>query len=528
MLKVAAYARVSTDKDDQINSLSNQREYFERYIKSNNEWEYAGVYFDEGISGTQTKKRAGFNRMIDECKAGNINLILTKEVSRFARNTVDTLKFTRMLKEYGVGVLFISDNIDTRENDGEFRLSIMASVAQEESRKTSERVKWGQRRAMENGVVFGNNSIFGFDINGGMLTINEKEAEAVRLIFHKYANEGKGTHIIARELYEEGIKTPKSAKNFWSSAMILRVLRNEKYVGDLLQKKYITNDYLTHKKIINTDGEKIYIKDHHKGIIDRNIWERAQEELKRRSAGKETKRKYSNRYWCSAKIVCGECGSGFVIRRNKTKNGEYITWACHSRVRHGKRKTDCNGNAVGCNMRMLNNKSLLEIMRYVTNQTGVDFDSLASEIAAEITALPRDEYDSKSDLIYSMIKETEDKKIRMLDSYFGRQIGEEDMNGLMLKYNEELDRLNTQLRQNENRKKIHDRQGEISILRKAVSESIYSKSVYGEILDGITVYDNYIVIRLKYLDFGLKISYSTYGYKENYTTVIEKCEEIEI
>ena len=184
MLKVAAYARVSTDKDDQINSLTNQREYFESYIKSKGDWEFVEVYFDEGITGTQTKKRKGFNRMINDCKNGKIDLILTKEVSRFARNTVDTLNYTRMLKEYDVGVFFIND---TRQNDGEFRLAIMASVAQEESRKISERVKWGQRRAMENGVVFGNNSIVGFDINDGVLSVNDSEAEVVKLIFHKYA-----------------------------------------------------------------------------------------------------------------------------------------------------------------------------------------------------------------------------------------------------------------------------------------------------------------------------------------------------
>lgn len=233
---MAAYARVSTDKEDQINSLTNQREYFESYIKSNGDWEFVEVYFDEGITGTQTKKRKGFNHMINDCKNGKIDLILTKEVSRFARNTVDTLNYTRMLKEYDVGVFFINDNIDTCQNDGEFRLAIMASVAQEESRKISERVKWGQRRAMENGVVFGNNSIVGFDINDGVLSVNESEAEVVKLIFHKYVNEGKGTHIVARELYEDGIKPPKSSKDFWSSTMILNILRNEKYVGDLLQK----------------------------------------------------------------------------------------------------------------------------------------------------------------------------------------------------------------------------------------------------------------------------------------------------
>lgn len=526
MLRVAAYARVSTDKDDQINSLTNQRLYFESCINSHEDWEFAGVYFDEGVTGTQTKKRMGFNRMIDVCRAGKIDLILTKEVSRFARNTVDALNYTRMLKDYGVGVMFISDNIDTRENDGEFRLSIMASVAQEESRKTSERVKWGQRRAMENGVVFGNNSIFGFDISGGVLAINEKEAAVVRLIFHKYINEGKGTHVIARELYDSDIKPPLTSKGFWSSTMILRILRNEKYVGDLLQKKYITKDYLTHKKIPN-DGEKIFIPNHHEAIIDRDTWDRTQEELRRRSVDAERKRKYSNRYWCSGKIICSDCGSGFVIRRSRKKNGEYIAWACHSRVERGNRKTDSDGNVVGCNMRMINNKSLLECMRFVTEQTGVDFDSIADELADEITAMSSDEDDSSSDLIYRRIKETEDKKLRMLDSYFKMEIREQDMKKLMTKYDAELDRLNMQLRQKEEHI-INDKQGEISELRSIIIENaIYSESVYGEILEEIVVYDEYMIMRLKYLDFGFKITYSTHGYKENYTTVIEKCEIVE-
>ena len=523
MLKAAAYARVSTDKDDQLNSLTNQRSYFESYIKSHDDWEFAGVYFDEGVTGTQTKKRAGFNHMIDECRVGNIDLILTKEVSRFARNTVDTLNYTRMLKGYGVGVLFINDNIDTRENDGEFRLSIMASVAQEESRKTSERVKWGQRRAMENGVVFGNNSIFGFDIKNGTLAVNDMEAEVVRLIFHKYINEGKGTHVIARELYEADIKPPRNTKGFWSSTEILRILRNEKYVGDLLQRKHITKDYLTHKKVIN-DGEKIFIPNHHEAVIDRDMWKRTQEELGRRSVDTAAKRKYSNRYWCSGKIICSDCGSRFVIRRSRKKSGEYITWACHSRAEHGNRKNDCNGNAVGCDMRMINNKSLLECMHFVTAQTVGNSDSIADEIIDEISAQSDVCDENRADLIRQQIKETEDKKLRMLDSYFSGKISENEMGKLRQIYDEEIERLNVVLTERENENTARDRQKNLSELRRTIMESIYSESVYGEILDNIVVYDDYMLIRLKYLDFVFKIRYSSHGYKEKYTTVIEECE----
>ena len=243
-LRVAAYARVYTDKDDQINSLATQKSYFADFISSQSNMELSEVYFDEGISGTQTRKRVGFNRMIKDALNGKFNLILTKEVSRFARNTVDTLSYTRKLKEAGVGVIFTIDHIDTRHSDGELRLTIMASLAQEESRKTSERVKWGQQRRMEQGVVFGRD-LLGYQVKNGVLSVNSEEVPVINAIFHKYTNEGKGTHAIARELTEEGLK-PKRI-SLWSATVILRILRNEKYVGDLCQKKTFTPNYLTHK-----------------------------------------------------------------------------------------------------------------------------------------------------------------------------------------------------------------------------------------------------------------------------------------
>ena len=524
MLKVAAYARVSTDKEDQINSLTNQREYFESYIKSKDDWEFVEVYFDEGITGTQTTKRKGFNRMINDCKNKKIDLILTKEVSRFARNTVDTLNYTRMLKEYDVGIFFINDNIDTRQNDGEFRLAIMASVAQEESRKISERVKWGQRRAMENGVVFGNNSIVGFDINDGVLSVNESEAEVVKLIFHKYVNEGKGTHIVARELYEDGIKPPKSSKDFWSSTMILNILRNEKYVGDLLQKKYVTKDYLTHHKVINKSEDKIYIENHHAGIISRKMWNMAQAELQRRSVDKSTKKKYSNRYWCSGKIICSECGSRFVIRKSKKKSGIYITWACHERTAHGNKKLDKNNHQVGCNMRTVNNKSLLTCMKFITEQLDIDINNIADDILNEINNSADTSEDNTQNLTLQ-IQDIQNKKMRMLDSYYSGDINKDEMTALKDKYDKEIEKINAILqKQQNNQTAIQERQNNTDELRNIIINAVCSENVYGEIVDKIIVYDDYMLVKLKYIDFAFKIKYSTHGYMEKYTTVIESCE----
>ena len=202
-MKVAAYCRVSTDQEDQKNSLKNQKKYFQEYISRETGWEFTRIYYDEGISGTQTRRRKGFLEMIKEGQEGRFQLVLTKEVSRFARNTVDALFYTRKLKEWGIGVLFTLDHIDTREQDGELRLTLMAGIAQEESRKISQRVKWGQKRSMEQGVVFGR-ELLGYELEKGRLRIKEEEAEIVREIFCKYTIEGKGTGRIARELEEEG------------------------------------------------------------------------------------------------------------------------------------------------------------------------------------------------------------------------------------------------------------------------------------------------------------------------------------
>ena len=277
MLQVAAYCRVSTDKEDQANSFEAQQRYFREYIQRQPDWELQGIYADEGFSGTSTNKRVEFNKMLHAAELGQIDLIVTKEVSRFTRNTVDALQITRELRRRGVGVLFLNDSLDTRTNDGELRLTIMSSFAQDESRRTSERSKWGQMRSMEKGVVFGG-SLLGYDVIGGKMTVNPEGAEVVRLIFHKYLQERKGCSTIARELREAGILSSKG-NCLWSSATVTKILKNEKYCGDLIQKKTYTPDYLTHEKKYNHGKEPLVeLKDHHEPIIDRETWQAVQQE----------------------------------------------------------------------------------------------------------------------------------------------------------------------------------------------------------------------------------------------------------
>ncbi|MBQ6874764.1 MAG: recombinase family protein [Lachnospiraceae bacterium] len=328
MLRVAAYCRVSTDREEQSNSFESQREFFREWIARNPEWELVEIFADEGISGTGTKKRKEFNRMIAAAKAGQIDLILTKEVSRFARNTVDTLQYTRDLRKIGVYVYFLSDNIHTKDPSAELRLTIMASVAQEESRKTSERVKWGQRRRMEQGVVFGRD-LLGYRVKNGKLEVHEDEAEIVRLIFSKFLNEGKGAYVIAGELTAAKVPTAPHMKG-WSGVNILRILKNEKYCGDLVQKKTYTPDYLSHEKKYNRGEEELVVlRNHHEAIVSREIFMRVQEELGQRAALKQKKARHSGVYPLSGKVICGECGSVMVARSKPRGDGSrYLAWRC--------------------------------------------------------------------------------------------------------------------------------------------------------------------------------------------------------
>lgn len=334
MIRVAAYCRVSTDKEDQANSFEGQQRYFQMWIERNPDWTLQKIYADEGISGTSTKKRRQFNAMIAAARAGEIDLILTKEVSRFARNTLDTLAYTRELSRLGVGVIFLIDNIDTRQQDGELRLTIMSSIAQEESRKTSQRVKWGQARRMEQGVVFGS-SLLGYDVMDGALTINKEGAKIVRLIFYKYLCEHKATAVIARELREQGILSSRG-KCQWSAATVWKILKNEKYCGDLVQKKSYTPDYLTHEKKPNR-GEEAFItaRNHHPAIIDRSTWQAVQAELARRGHH-SSRQSHSCRYPLSGKIHCGACGSIFLARKKRSSSGSVrLIWRCGKAAQEG-------------------------------------------------------------------------------------------------------------------------------------------------------------------------------------------------
>ncbi len=534
LFRVAAYARVSTDKNDQANSFMSQKNYFTEYITHHEGWEFSGIYYDEGVSGTQTKKRTGFNQMIEDALSGKFDLILTKEVSRFARNTVDTLSYTRKLMSAGVGVIFTIDQIDTRERDGEFRLTMMASIAQEESRKTSERVKWGQKRRMEDGVVFGRD-LLGYTVKNGVLFINEDEVPVVEAIFHKYTNEKKGASVIARELREEGFR-PKHI-SLWSNTVILRILHNEKYVGDLCQKKTYTPDYLTHKKKYNKgEEEKIYIKNHHDPIISRELWNRTQEELKRRSPRAGQKGKHSNRYWCSGKIHCGECGCHYVGRTKKLATGTYKAWRCYQAAVHGSLKMDIDGTKVGCDNNSINDKALLTCMKYCVNLICQDQKQLRREILSDIQAVCGEQVTAiNENKIRQKIDAIEEKKRKSFDAMLEGMLTKEDLKKQTAWYDDELSRLQTLIAENEQNKKQYNSQKEqMGDLEKTLDEilSFHKKNeiLYREILEKIVLYRepergcNRLAVWFKSLPFGIRLKIKSTGKGEEYHTEILEVE----
>lgn len=344
-LRVTDYARVSTDTHEQKKSLQNQVEHFEQYIKENPNWTYVKGYVDDGITGTSDIKRDNFMKMIEDARSGKFDLIVTKEISRFSRNTLDSIKYTRALLSFGVAVLFVNDNINTALPDSELRLTIMASMAQDEIRRLSERVKFGMNRAIERGEILGNDMLYGYkkDKDTGVLNIIEDEAKVVRRIYEFYAIEELSLSKIVRTLNSEGLKTCQGKK--WCISGISRMIENPKYKGYYCARKSEIVDYMTKKiKYFEKDDWIIY-EDKTKipPIVDEGLWERANRRLITRkkafSKRKEDKSIYKNRYLYSAKIYCAIHDTVFH-RREFRKNKKDITWVCSEYLKNG--KTTCD------------------------------------------------------------------------------------------------------------------------------------------------------------------------------------------
>lgn len=336
-IRVAAYCRVSTDSEEQASSYEVQISHYTDYINKNPEWEFAGIFADDGISGTNTKKREEFNRMIEECMDGKIDMVLTKSISRFARNTLDCLKYIRQLKDNNIPVFFEKENINTMDSKGEIMLTIMASLAQQESQSLSQNVKLGiQYRYQRGEIQVNHNRFLGYTKDENkQLVIDPKGAEVVRRIYKEYLD-GASLLQIARGLESDGILTG-AGKSKWRSESIQKILKNEKYIGDALLQKTYTVDFLTKKRVKNNGiAPQYYVENNHEAIISRNIYMLVQEEMLRRSnikCGKDDKKRvYSSKYALSSIVYCGQCGDIYRRVHWYKKGCKNIVWRCVSRL----------------------------------------------------------------------------------------------------------------------------------------------------------------------------------------------------
>lgn len=350
-LRIAAYCRVSTDSDEQETSYETQVSHYTEYIKSHSEWELAGIFADDGISGTNTKKRDEFNRMIDECMAGNIDMIITKSISRFARNTLDCLKYIRLLKDKNIAVWFEKESINTMDSKGEVLITIMASLAQQESQSLSQNVKLGlQYRYQQGKVQVNHNHFLGYTKDSdGHLVIDPEQAEVVKRIYREYL-EGLSMKKIAEGLEQDGILTG-AGKTKWYDSTINKILRNEKYMGDALLQKTVTTDFLTKKRVRNSGAlPQYYVEDDHEAIIPKEIFMQVQAELVRRrkvhTGPNGQKRIYSGNNCFSQMVVCGECGE--LYRRVHWNNHgcKSIVWRCISRLEPSRAAMNCISRTV--------------------------------------------------------------------------------------------------------------------------------------------------------------------------------------
>ena len=371
-LRVAFYARVSTDKYEQLSSLDNQVQYYTELINSKPDWTFTQGYIDEGLSGTSTKKRDSFNRMISDAKSGHFDLIITKEISRFSRSTLDSIKYTQELLEYNIGVFFQNDNINTLDSDSEFRLTVMAAVAQDEVRKLSDRLKFGFRQSIRNGRVLGNDSLWGYDKKECKLTINEEEAETVRLIFRFYAEEGLGLRRIAHKLYELGCLSRNGGEI--SALTIKNIITNPKYKGWYCGNKSRSVNYRTKKSVLLNESEWVCKPDNRvPALVSEELWEKANQLYKRRSEEAKEHNKvtcFHNEYAYSGKIYCEEHGTAFYRQMMKTRQGSRELWQCKIYRQKGR---------VACKAPQLYTDELNKLLSYILQET-INKESLINTV----------------------------------------------------------------------------------------------------------------------------------------------------
>lgn len=454
--RVAAYCRVSTDSEDQLNSYRSQVMYYKDLIRNNPEWVLVDIYADEAITGTQTIKRENFQRMINDCINGDIDMVITKSISRFARNTLDTLKYVRMLKERDVAVFFEDEKINTLTMDGELLLVVLSSVAQQEVENISANVKKGLKMKMKRGELIGFQGCLGYDYHpeDKTITVNEKEAETVRYIFERYV-EGAGGRMIARELEALGHKTNKGLTK-WHESTVLGIIKNEKYKGDLLMGKTYTVDPISGRRLENYGEEdQYYVKNHHQPIISTEMFEKAEEIRLRRSWSKNTveknggkREKFSRKYTFSSLMKCAYCGASLTRRRwHSGKNYNKAIWQCVTSTKQGKKYCP---DSKGISEKVIEN-TFLESYRIMCNNN--------QDVLEEF--LQRMEENLSPDVMFNEVSKVE-KEIERLEMRKRKLID--------LRLEDNLDRNAYEEKYNEILQKLDEKERRISHLRENLQE----------------------------------------------------------
>lgn len=486
-LRVTYYARVSTDKDAQLHSLSAQVSYYSDFIRQNRNWLFVEGYVDEGLSGTSVGKRENFLRMIDDARAKKFDFIVTKEISRFSRNTLDSIQYTQELLRCGVGVLFQSDNINTLMPDAELRLTIMSSIAQDEVRKISERVRFGFKRAIEKGVVLGSSRIWGYRKQDGRLVIDEKEAEIVRLIFDLYANRMMGIRGVANYLTDHGYQNTNG--NDFSFSTIRGILTNPKYKGWYCGGKSSKIDYKLKDVKQFAPEEWITYRDEENvpPIVTEELWEKANLILAKRSAKQsaEDKSSYQNKYPYSGKIICGVHKAPYYRSLYRYKTGSKEVWHCQEYVKSGRK---------GCTAPALYTSELDDIMRQCLEEVTANKAEIVQEAAQLYAGIGKT---AKVDGEIAQNRKNIDailrRKDKLLDLSIDGRISDEEFSLRNRRFNQEMEDLQKALKDLEAEKlRCRDMMQSVEMLQRVVSRELnfeegFSLQIIDALLDHMDV-----------------------------------------
>lgn len=485
-LNVAYYARVSTEKVEQQASIKHQEEHFEDLIHSNNRWKFAGSYIDDGISGIHADKREEFQRMLRDAKLGKIDMIITKEISRFARNTLDSIQYTRELLSYGVCVWFQNDGINTIDDDSEFRLTIMAGVAQDEIRKLSSRVKFGHAQSIKNGVVLGHR-MYGYSNNQGKLELVPEEADMVRMIFQDYAS-GISTPRIEKKLWDMGYRSFKGGKI--NRDVIKNIIRNPKYKGYYCGGKVKVVDMFTKKQEFLPQSEWIMFKDDGSRvpqIIDEATWEKANAYLRERGEAIKSRRiSFKSENIFTGKLFCANDGAPYWMKQHYIRGKEDVRWVCSYKIKNG---------AASCNSFGLAESELKEIIAELINKSSENIDSILEEYFEILQSSIKNIPDNKNEIsrLEKQIDLLKQKREKILEYNLDGKISDDEFISRNKEYVKQIKQIESHILEIQNTKSPEPVEIQLSAIKeqlekfKGVTPQDINRQIVNELFEKITV-----------------------------------------